>query len=143
MFKQNRSSILKHDKMTASYLISKSNRISTNKAHKDTMMKILKHKRNMKVEEKYIKKKMKGRKLNEDPSIGTKVDKNQTISKIDKKEMIETIEIMLIMIDKLTDMTTEKVETMIEIEEKKETIEKEMIINIIVETAEVRDLKKM
>lgn len=97
----------------------------------------------MKVEEKYIKKKMKGRKLNEDPSIGTKVDKKQTISKIDKKEMIETIEIMLIMIDKLTDMTTEKVETMIEIEEKKETIEKEMIINIIVETAEVRDLKKM
>ena len=57
--------------------------------------------------------------------------------------MIETIEIMLIMIDKLTDMTTEKVETMIEIEEKKETIEKETIINIIVETAEVRDLKKM
>ena len=57
--------------------------------------------------------------------------------------MIETIEIMLIMIDKLTDMTTEKVETMIEIEEKKETIEKEMIINIIVETADVRDLKKM
>lgn len=57
--------------------------------------------------------------------------------------MIETIEIMLIMIDKLTDMTIEKVETMIEIEEKKETIEKEMIINIIVETAEVRDLKKM
>ena len=142
MFKQNRSSILKHDKMTASYLISKSNRISTNKAHKDTMVKILKHKRNMRVE-KYIKKKMKGRKLNEDPSIGMKVDKNQTISKIDKKEMIETIEIMLIMIDKLTDMTTEKVETMIEIEEKKETIEKEMIINIIVETAEVRDLKKM
>lgn len=75
MFKQNRSSILKHDKMTASYLISKSNRISTNKAHKDTMVKILKHKRNMIVEEKYIKKRMKGRKLNEDPSIGTKVDK--------------------------------------------------------------------
>ena len=86
---------------------------------------------------------MKGRKLSEDTNIGTKVDKKQTISKIDKKEMIETIEIMLIMIDKLTDMTTEKVETMIEIEEKKETIEKEMIINIIVETAEVRDLKKM
>ncbi len=115
MFIQNRDRIRKQDKMRASYLINKKSRIYINKAHKDTRVIISKRKRNMRAEEIYIKKKKKGIQPNEDQSIEMKVDKKQTISNIDRKEMKENIEIMSIMIDRIKDMTTEKVEFMIEI----------------------------
>lgn len=115
MFIQNRDRIRKQDKMRASYLINKKSRIYINKAHKDTRVIISKRKRNMRAEEIYIKKKKKGIQPNEDQSIEMKVDKKQTISNIGRKEMKENIEIMSIMIDRIKDMTTEKVELLIEI----------------------------